>query len=272
MTGYLGRLLRRRGSTILRAADALLLSFLATLIAAIVLGQVPKSISIQVSGLVGLVISSAVLLGMRLLMGLLVWQAKQPINISRGSYSQLWERLQTPVPQLIEGADQIQILGGTLVDLVRHDATLEALAIAASQGKRIEIVILDPKADILETIAAERAETSKETAEEALDRLRQECKFSIQRLLGNLPRNTVEQGLRLSSAMPHHALQRYGDQFLFTAYTFGRGGSSPSMHLVRSPANKSFCKGLERGFDELWKSGSTKGLRLPASDHRQEAS
>ena len=123
--------------------------------------------------------------------------------------------------------------------------------------------MLDPAAEVLKTIAAERAETGDDTAEQTLARLVGECEFSINRLRASLPPRIVDRSLRLSSALPHHSFQRFGDFYLLTTYTFGQGGFSPSILLARSSTNQALCDGLSKGFDDLWESCSTRPVGVP---------
>lgn len=253
MSVRLARHIRLHSSRVLRITDVLLGGILAGLAVSILLGQVQPT-TVRVTGIAWVGIVCAVLLAVRLLIGLLIWRLTKPIGDAYGSYSKLVDNLPTPVPVLIQRADHIQILGGTLIELVRQTATLEQLAIASSRGVKIEIIMLDPAAEILKVIAAERAESSEETPERALARLIDECEFSIRRLCSYLPQQVVDRSLLLSSAAPHHAFQRYGDCYLLTAYTFAHGGFSPSMSLTRSAANEPLCSGLTKGFEDLWKS------------------
>jgi len=245
--------LRLHGRKVLWLADGFLISAAAGIAVAFLLGQI-HPLSIHASGGLVLAISYLGLLVMRLLVGLLIKQINEPVSLTWGSHSELLADLSPSTFKMIEEADVVQILAGTLIEFVRQEAALKALAHAASRGARIQVIMLDPAAEILQVIAAERSSRSDVPTEEIFKRIQSECTYSVNRLREVLPPGAVGRSLRLSSAMPHQAFTRYGDRYLLTPYTFGRGGSSPAMFFRQSGTSKPLCDGLQRGFEELWES------------------
>jgi hypothetical protein len=238
--------------------DALLIGIVATVIGAWLFEILPASI--RLSGAAVAVIVCLSILAIRLLVALLTLRQSSLLELSRASYGELANSLPVQIVELVEKADTIQIVGGTMIEFVRQAATVEALAIAASRGVKLQMIMLDPEAPILQAVATERASRAGTTIEEELERLQIECKYSIDRLRAALSKETVDRTLRLSSVMPHHAFQRYDENYILTPYTFGRGGSAASAYLQTSNASKQLCAGLAKGFEELWHSDCTVSL------------
>jgi len=246
----------------LQTVDALIITILGGLLVTLAIGQV-HGVSLHLSPAVWVVSVCLAVLAVRVVVELLIASPahkidESPVAILRGSYGELIRSMPTPLPALIDSAAEIQILGGTMIEFVRQEDALEALGGAVSRGAKIEIIMLDPEADVLGAMAAERAERSSATAQAIRDRLKGECAFSLERLLAAVPSGAADQILRLSAAMPHHAFSRYGDSYLLTTYTFARGGSAPSILFKKTAANDPLCAGLTRGFAELWTSSSVR--------------
>jgi hypothetical protein len=248
-------------SRALRTADALIVTVIGGLTVALMLGQV-HGVFLHLSAAIWVGGICLMILILRLLVGLLINRHQSATKAvpmqSQASYGELVRSLPTPLSRLVEEAEVIQILGGTMIEFVRQEDSLAALSVAHSRGARIEIILLDPRADVLQVIAEERAKASSASVEAILKRLKGECEFSIERLLAKLPQGAASQVIRLSAAMPHHAFSRFDDTYLFTAYTFARGGDSPSVMLRKTIASDPLCEGLARGFADLWASESVR--------------
>jgi hypothetical protein len=243
--------------------DPFLISTAAGIVVAFLLGQIhPVSLHLG-KGLV-LVISFLALFSIRGLVATMARPSGEAMSFTRGSYSELIDALPKPTRKMIEEADEIQILAGTLIEFVRREADMKALAAATARGARVQIIMLDPDAEILRAIATERSSRRLSSTEEILSRLQGECRFSISRLHDVLPPGTLSQSLRLSSAMPHQAFARYDDDYLLAPYVFGRGGRSPAMFFSRSSSNKSLCDGLRQGFEDQWESSMVH--RVPGAE------
>lgn len=245
------RWIRFRAAGIHRVVNGLTIGILATILGAVALGQAQQA-SLHLSAIAAAGSACLGLLAVRLLIGLALARLTMPVGFVRNTYPELLEQLPTSVPHLVKRAESIRILGGTLIEFAHSWPMLEALAAASAQGLSIEIIMLDPESDVLQRVARERATRSTESAAEVVERLEMECRFSIARLFEYLPQDLVQRSLRLSSAIPLHAYQRYGDVYLFTPYMFARGGSSPSLFLTRSASNEPLCSALDREFQELW--------------------
>lgn len=243
-----------------RIVEGLIITVIGSLLVALAIGQV-HGLSLYLSPSAWVVCACVALLALGILLEVLVdrpnqSQAESPFAVVRSSYGELIRSMPVRLSTMIENAAEIQILGGTMIEFVRQEDALEALAVALSRGAKIEIIMLNPKADILRAIAAERAERSNKSAQAIRNRLKEECEFSLERLLATVPSDAAGQILRLSAVMPHHGFSRYDDSYLLTTYTFARGGSAPSALFRKTVKNAPLCTGLTRGFAELWTSGS----------------
>lgn len=160
------------------------------------------------------------------------------------------------VDDLIATSDQIELLSGTLKTFTERSANIAALYQRHRTGVPVRLLSMSPQGEGLRIAAAERRDRGGQID---VDDLRREINQSIQRLLLVFPFDELKHVLRFYVGSPHLAVARYGEQYIVTAYTFGRGGSSPCIALQRTQ-HTAFCAGLDLGFQELWNAASTVSL------------
>jgi hypothetical protein len=158
--------------------------------------------------------------------------------------------------ELIATSDRIELLSGTLKTFTERSANIAALYQRHRTGVPVRLLLMSPQGEGLRIAAAERRDRGGGID---VDDLRREINQSVERLLLIFPFKELKQVLRFYAGSPHSAVARYGEQYILTVYTFGRGGSSPSIALQR-PQHTDFCKGLDLGFHELWNAESTVAL------------
>lgn len=88
--------------------------------------------------------------------------------------------------------------------------------------------------------------------------LGEEIRRNVRRLLLEFSPAELSTVLRYYSNAPHSSVHRYGEVYVATLYSVGRGGSSPCIAVRRSDHAR-FCESLKRGFDELWNSCESTG-------------
>ena len=174
-------------------------------------------------------------------------------QVRSGSDYEMVARDLEAIDELIGRAQQIELLTGTLKTFTERSANIKALYERHRAGAQVRLLMMAPQGDGVQSAAAER---SYRGAPLRVDDLRQEIAKGIGRLLLEFPQDVLSQILRLYTGSPHSAIARYGDCYIVTMYTFGRGGSSPTFALQR-PQHKAFCQALDRGFQELWEAKST---------------
>jgi hypothetical protein len=164
------------------------------------------------------------------------------------SYAEIASDLPVALEKLIADAKEIDIIGCMLTEFVRRPNALKALAQAKSHGAKIRILMLNPSSEAIQEVARDR----KHRKGHLNQNLKAECLDSVSRIAEHLGWDAVEKSVRLYSSLPHSAVHRFGEHYIVMTYTFGRGGSSPTLHMRRSARLNAYCDGLDLGFQELW--------------------
>lgn len=170
---------------------------------------------------------------------------------------------QLSLPRLIEEADRVDILSGTLASFTSREAILKSLSqkARAQDDDKIRVLMLHPEGVGLEQLVRSRRSRGMNST---VDKLRAEVRKSMDRLVQFLGADVASDVIRLYKVPRTISVYRFDDKYLTTCYTFGRGGSSPAFYLRSSSRSAEFCGGLDRGIRELWKSESTVPLRSPS--------
>jgi hypothetical protein len=164
-----------------------------------------------------------------------------------------------PTKALLDAADSVDILAGTLKSFAQHRASVRALHDRHRASVRIRILLMEPGGWGSRLAVEERRERGATTPDDLFNR---EILDTLQRLADELSPAVVCDIVRLYPADRRVSVHRYGDRYILTIYTFGRGGSSPTITLRRQ-GHEAFCSVLDEGFAELWNAGTT--LRLDAA-------
>jgi len=157
---------------------------------------------------------------------------------------------------LVSPANEIDLLSGTLRTFCERAADIRALHDRWREGASVRILMMAPNEDGAKLMAQERSARGLVSSAKAID---EQIVESIRRLYAEFPMEMIEQVVRLYPTAPHSSAFRYDDAYVVTVYTFGRGGSSPTLFLHRS-GHVGFCESLDRGFRELWNAPTTKRL------------
>jgi hypothetical protein len=161
-----------------------------------------------------------------------------------------------PTPDLLEAADSIDIVGGTLRTFVEHNAAVRALHDRHRAGAQIRILLMKPDSWGTQLAVEERRARGVTTPDDMFDR---EILDTLRRLADEFSPAVLYGIARLYPTSRRTSVHRYGDRYIVTVYTFGRGSSSPTLTLRRQ-GHESFCSALDQGFEELWNARTT--LRL----------
>jgi hypothetical protein len=152
-------------------------------------------------------------------------------------------------------AKDVVLVGGTFKTFTDRAENLDALLQRTAMGseRSTRLLILSPKARSLADIARARHELGRLVR---LEDLEQEIRRSLARLAERL-------GDRMASVVKIYdgplsvGIYRFDDEFMLTLYTYGRGASSPSILIRRSPEHSSFLDSVSRGVEEIWKAPSS---------------
>lgn len=164
-----------------------------------------------------------------------------------------------PTNALLEAADSVDILGGTLKTFVEHNAAIRALHDRYRARAQVRILLMEPGSWGSRLAVEERRARGATTPDDMFNR---EILDSLQRLADELSPAVLCEIVRLYPTSRRASVHRYGDRYIVTPYTFGRGASSPTLTLRRQ-GHEAFCNALDQGFTELWNAGTT--LRLDAA-------
>ena len=114
----------------------------------------------------------------------------------------------------------------------------------------MRVLIMNPEGEGVRAIAEERQSQGRNDSPADLGN---EIRRNIRRLLLEFSPAELSTVLRYYSSTPHSSVHRYGEVYVATLYSVGRGSSSPCIAVNRSDHDR-FCESLKRGFDELWNS------------------
>jgi hypothetical protein len=161
-----------------------------------------------------------------------------------------------PTKALLEAADSVDILGGTLKTFVEHNAAIRALYDRYRARAQVRILLMEPGNWGSRLAVEERRARGATTTDDMIDR---EILETLQRLADEFSPAVLCDVVRLYPTSRRTSVHRYGDRYIVTLYTFGRGASSPTLTL-RRPGHEAFCSALDEGFAELWNAGTTQRL------------
>ncbi|HEX8085007.1 MAG TPA: hypothetical protein VF529_12015 [Solirubrobacteraceae bacterium] len=164
-----------------------------------------------------------------------------------------------PTKALLEAADSVDILGGTLKTFVEHNAAIRALHDRHRARAQIRILLMEPGNWGSRLAVEERRARGATTPDDMYDR---EILDTLQRLADEFSPAVLCDIVRLYPTSRRVSVHRYGDRYIVTIYTVGRGSSSPTLTLRRQ-GHEAFCSALDQGFAELWNARTT--LRLDAA-------
>ena len=165
-------------------------------------------------------------------------------------------RVVGPPKALLEAADSVDILAGTLKTFVANNATVRALHDRCRGGAQVRILLMEPGNWGSRQAVEERRARGATTPDDMFDR---EILDTLQRLADEFSPAVLCEVVRLYPTSRRASVHRYGDRYIVTLYTFGRGGSSPTLTLRRQ-GHEEFCSALDQGFAELWNAGTTQRL------------
>lgn len=165
-------------------------------------------------------------------------------------------RVLGPTKALLEAADSVDILGGTLKTFVEHNAAIRALHDRHRARAQVRILLMEPGTWGTRQAVEERRARGATTPEDMFDR---EILDTLRRLADEFSPAVLCDVVRLYPTSRRASVHRYGDRYIVTLYTFGRGASSPTLTLRRQ-GHEAFCGGLDQGFTELWEAGTTRRL------------
>jgi hypothetical protein len=164
-----------------------------------------------------------------------------------------------PTSALLDSADHIDILGGTLKTFVEHKAAVAKLHDRHRANAQVRVLLMEPGSWGTQLAVEERRARGVTTPDDMFDR---EIIDTLRCLADEFSPRVLGQIVRLYPTSRRTSVHRYGDRYIVTVYTFGRGSSSPTLTLRRQ-GNEGFCESLDRGFAELWNAKTT--LRLDAA-------
>jgi hypothetical protein len=165
-------------------------------------------------------------------------------------------RVVGPTEALLEAADSVDILGGTLKTFVEHNAAIRVLHDRYRARAQVRILLMEPGSWGSRLAVEERRARGATTLDDMFDR---EILDTLQRLADEFSPAVLCDVVRLYPTSRRTSVHRYGDRYIVTLYTFGRGASSPTLALRRQ-GHEAFCSALDQGFAELWNAGTTQRL------------
>jgi hypothetical protein len=165
-------------------------------------------------------------------------------------------RVVGPTKTLLEAADSVDILAGTLKTFVENNAAVKALHDRYRARAQVRILLMEPGNWGSRQAVEERRARGATTPDDMFDR---EILDTLQRLADELSPAVLCDVVRLYPTSRRASVHRYGDRYIVTLYTFGRGASSPTLTLRRQ-GHAAFCSALDQGFAELWNAGTTQQL------------
>ena len=161
-----------------------------------------------------------------------------------------------PTKALLEAADSVDILGGTLKTFVEHNVAIRALHDRYRARAQVRILLMEPGNWGSRLAVEERRARGATTPDDMFDR---EILDTLRRLVDEFSPAVLCDVVRLYPTSRRTSVHRYGDRYIVTLYTFGRGASSPTLTLRRQ-GHEAFCSALDQGFAELWNAGTTQRL------------
>jgi hypothetical protein len=165
-------------------------------------------------------------------------------------------RVVGPTKALLEAADSVDILAGTLKAFVENNAAVRALHDRYRARAQVRILLMEPGNWGSRQAVEERRARGATTPDDMFDR---EILDTLQRLADEFSPAVLCDVVRLYPTSRRASVHRYGDRYIVTLYTFGRGASSPTLTLRRQ-GHEAFCSALDQGFAELWNAGTTQRL------------
>lgn len=158
-----------------------------------------------------------------------------------------------PTRALLEAADSVDILSGTLKTFVEHNAAIRALHDRYRARTQVRILLMEPGNWGSRLAVEERRARGATTPDD------REILDTLQRLADEFSPAVLCDVVRFYPTSRRASVHRYGDRYIVTLYTFGRGASSPTPTLRRQ-GHEAFCGALDQGFAELWNAGTTQRL------------
>jgi len=182
-----------------------------------------------------------------------------------GSQTALTRRESVPsFVEMIEESENIWLLGGTFKTFTDDSRNLEALArFYARRSSGLQILMMHPEGQGLESTARARRARGKG---DSVITLQMEIAQSLNRFVDYLGPQCVRQ-IYVFKEHPTYAMYKFGNKWIVTVYTLGRGASSPAMYFKEIDSTREFCQGLERGFNDVRDAETTEPAdRLPRND------
>jgi hypothetical protein len=165
-------------------------------------------------------------------------------------------RVVGPTTTLLEAADSVDILAGTLKTFVENNAAVRVLHDRYRARAQVRILLMEPGNWGSRQAVEERRARGATTPHDMFD-----CEIldTLQRLADEFSPAVLCDVVRLYPTSRRTSVHRYGDRYIVTLYAFGRGASSPTLTL-RHQGHQTFCSELDQGFAELWNAGTTQRL------------
>lgn len=158
---------------------------------------------------------------------------------------------------ILDGARQAKLLADTFKSFVDDAQNLVALKALLGRGGSLRILLMNPDGDGVNHTARARVDNGRLDSPASL---RAEIRQSLRRLLHHLSQDEVCACVRLYEYPAFYAAYLIDNTAFVTIFTYGRGGSSPTLFETNATAPSELWRGLDRGFDELWTAPSTIAL------------
>lgn len=151
----------------------------------------------------------------------------------------------------IKEAKSIYLMSDTLKSFADDDANLRALGTFSRNNGELKILLISPySTGVSLTVSARNANNRLETEQGYSE----EIISSLRRLSNHIPVSVLAKSLRFYNYPSFYASYIFDRKAFVTVFTYGRGGSSPSMYVKDGTDHDDFFDGIMRGFYELWES------------------
>jgi len=161
--------------------------------------------------------------------------------------------------QDIKEAKSISLLSDTLKSFADDESNLKSLGDFCRNNGDLKILLMSPNSNgVQQTVSARNANNRVETE----SGYSEEIISSLRRISNHVPINTMAKSIRLYDYPAFYASYIFDGKAFVTVFTYGRGGSSPSMYVKDGRDHDDFFDGIKLGFSELWESGNIEKLSV----------